>query len=178
MAPIGCWLHPSRWTDGLGSYTVMADRDGLADGLFEGSIEVRTESLADLVIPVSLRVAAPDLAVDTVGHIYVLLLDADGQTIAAQGVDLAGGVYSYRFDDVPAGEYRIAAGTDMNNDGFICGAGEACGAFPTLSLFESVLIDRDLADLNFSVGFRALAGTTVLSSDLAFAGEGDGLGRP
>ena len=164
--------------DGLGSYTVMADRDGLADGLFEGIIEVRTESLADLVIPVSLRVAAPDLAVDTVGHIYVLLLDAGGQAIAAQGVDLAGGVYSYRFDDVPGGEYRIAAGTDMNNDGFICGAGEACGAFPTLSLFESVLIDRDLADLNFSVGFRALAGTTVLSSDLAFAGEGDGLGRP
>jgi len=163
--------------DGLGSYTVMADRDGLADGLFEGSIEVRTESLADLVTPVSLRVAAPDLAVDTVGHIYVLLLDADGEAIAAQGVDLEGGGYNYGFDNVPAGEYRIAAGTDMNNDGFICGAGEACGAFPTLSLFESVRIDRDVADLNFTVGFRAQAGTTALGSDRDLS-SGGAFARP
>ncbi|WP_372922367.1 S8 family serine peptidase [Roseovarius sp.] len=164
--------------DGLGSYTLMADRNGLAHGTFEGSIEVRTESLADLVIPVSLRVAAPDLALDTVGRIYILLLDTDGQAIASQGVDLEDGVYSYRFDDVLAGEYRIVAGTDMNNDGFICDAGEACGAFPTLSLFESVTIDRDRSGLDFSAGFRALASTTALGSELTDAGGGDGIARP
>jgi serine protease len=164
--------------DGLGSYSVMANRDGLADGTFEGSIEVRAESLADLVIPVSLRVAPPDLVVDTVGRIYVLLVDANGQAIAAQGVDLEGGVYSYRFDDVPAAEYRIVATTDMNNDRLICGPAEACGAFPTLSLFESVLVDQDWSALDFSVGFRALAGTAIFGSDLTFAGEGDGLARP
>ena len=93
-------------------------------------------------------------------------------------MDLAGGVYSYRFDDVPAGEYRIAASTDMNNDGIICGEGEACGAFPTLSLPESVLVDRDRSSLDFSVGFRALVGTAVFSSDLTFTGGGDVLARP
>jgi serine protease len=165
--------------DGLGSYIVMADRDGLADGTYEGSIEVRTEFLDVLVIPVLLRVAAPELAVDTVGRIYVLLLDADGQTVAEQGVDLEGGVYRYRFDDVPAGEYRIAAGTDMNNDGLICDEGEACGAFPTLSLPESVLIDRDRSGLDFSVGFQARAGDAILASDLSTsAGGTDGLARP
>jgi serine protease len=176
------WLRvtpKSVGADGLGSYIVMADRDGLADGIYEGGIEVRTESLDVLVIPVLLRVAAPELAVDTVGRIYVLLLDADGQTVAEQGADLEGGVYRYRFDDVPAGEYRIAAGTDMNNDGFICDEGEACGAFPTLSLPESVLIDRNRSNLDFSVGFRARAGNAILGFDLdTSAGGKDGLARP
>ena len=176
------WLRvtpKSAGADGLGSYIVMADRDGLTDGAYEGSIEVRTESLDVLVIPVLLRVAAPELAVDTVGRIYVLLLDTDGQTVAEQGVDLEGGVYRYRFDDVPAGEYRIAAGTDMNSDGFICDEGEACGAFPTLSLLESVLIDRDRSGLDFSVGFRARAGNAILDSDLGTSAAGkDGFARP
>ncbi|TVP84576.1 MAG: peptidase S8 and S53, subtilisin, kexin, sedolisin [Thioalkalivibrio sp.] len=165
--------------DGLGSYSVMADRDGLSDGTYEGSIRVRAESHDDLVIAVLLRVGAPDLAVDTVGRIYVLLLDADGGTVAAQGVDLDEGVYSYRFDDVPPGEYRIVAGTDMNNDGFICAAGEACGAFPTLSLFERVSIDGDRSGLDFSVGFRARLGEAILGSDLgAFLDGKDGFARP
>ena len=157
--------------DGLGSYRVVADRDGLPDGNYEGSIRVRADSLEDLVIPVMLRVAAPELALDTVGRIYVLLLDASGETVATQGVGLDGGVYVYRFNDVPAGEYRIAAGTDMNNDGFICDAGEACGAFPTLSLFERVLIDQDTTGLDFSVGFRARVGNV-------FEGLNVGLGVP
>jgi serine protease len=141
--------------DGLGSYRVVADRDGLVDGSYEGSIRVVTDSLDDLVIPVLLRVAPPELALDTVGRIYVLLLDAEGETVAQRGVDLDGGVYIYRFDDVPAGEYRIVAGTDMNNDGIICDEGEACGAFPTLSLLQRVLVEEDRAGLDFSVGFRA-----------------------
>ncbi|TVP87215.1 MAG: peptidase S8 and S53, subtilisin, kexin, sedolisin [Thioalkalivibrio sp.] len=165
--------------DGLGSYTVMVDRDGLPDGSYEGSITVQTESLEDLVIPVLLRVAAPELALDTVGRIYVVLVDADGEAVAARGVDPENGVYNYRFDDVAAGEYHIVAGTDMNNDGFICDAGEACGAFPTLSLFEQVQIDRDREGLDFSVGFRARVGDTLLGSGQSGAGDGSaGFARP
>ena len=165
--------------DGLGTYTVMAERDGLPDGIYEGNIRVQTESLEDLIIPVLLRVAAPELAVDTVGRIYVLLLDVDGETIAAQGLDPEDGIYSYRFDEVAAGEYRIAAGTDMNNDGSICDAGEACGSYPTLSLFERVRIDGDRDGLDFSVGFRARAGDAILGFGLDMPGDGlQGFTRP
>jgi serine protease len=150
--------------DGLGSYRVSADRTGLPDGTYEGSVRVRTDTLDDLVIPVLLRVAPPQLALDTVGRIYVLLLDANGETVAEQGLDLKGGVYAYRFDNVPAGEYRIAAGTDMNDDGFICDDGEACGAYPTLSLLERIWLERDQTALDFSVGFRARATDAVLGS--------------
>jgi serine protease len=112
-----------------------------------------------------LRKAAPELTVDTVGRLYVLLVNEDGETIAEQGVDLVDGRYPYRFEGVPEGEYRIAAGTDMNDDRRICDPGEACGAYPILGLFERVLIDRDRSGLDFSVGFRGqpVSGIAILS---------------
>lgn len=147
---------------GLGSYRVRVARDGLADGRYEEMIRVTAEPGEQaLNVPVLLRVAAPDLAVDTVGRIYVLLLNEAGESVAEQGVDLVDGRYSYRFEDVPEGEYRIAAGTDMNDDRQICDPGEACGAYPTLALFERVRVDRDLTGLDFSVGFRGLAEPSV-----------------
>lgn len=143
---------------GLGSYRVRVARDGLADGRYEATIRVTAEPGEQaLDIPVLLRVAAPDLAVDSVGRIYVLLLDETGESVAEQGVDLVDGRYAYGFENVPEGEYRIAAGTDMNDDRQICDPGEACGAYPTLALFERVRVDRDLNGLDFSVGFRGLA---------------------
>ena len=39
----------------------------------------------------------------------------------------------YQFDAVPAGEYIVLSGTDLNNDGFICDPAEACGAYPVES---------------------------------------------
>ena len=139
---------------GLGSYRVDVSREALADGAYEASILVEAEPEQELSIVVLLRKAEPELTVDTVGRVYVLLVNDDGDTIAEQGVELEDGRYPYRFEGVPAGEYRIAAGTDMNNDRRICDPGEACGAYPTLGLFERVLIDGDRGDLDFSVGFR------------------------
>jgi len=143
---------------GLGSYRVDVSREALADGVHVASIlveaEVQGEPTQALSIGVLLRKAAPELTVDTVGRLYVLLVNEEGDTVAEQGVDLEDGRYPYRFEGVPEGEYRIAAGTDMNDDLRICDPGEACGAYPTLGLFERVLIDRDRGDLDFSVGFR------------------------
>lgn len=139
---------------GLGSYRVEISREALADGAYEASIRVEAEPTQNLSIGVLLQKAAPELTVDTVGRLYVLLVNEGGETIAEQGVDLKDGRYSYRFEGVPEGEYRIAAGTDMNDDRRICDPGEACGAYPILGLFERVLIDRDHSDLDFSVGFR------------------------
>ncbi len=168
---------------GLGSYRVDVSREALADGVHEASIlveaEVQGEPAQALSIGVLLQKAPPELTVDTVGRLYVLLVNEDGETIAEQGVDLQDGRYPYRFEGVPVGEYRIAAGTDMNNDRRICDPGEACGAFPTLSLRESVLVDRDRSGLDFSVGFRARAGDAVLGAALgAFADGKDGFARP
>ena len=155
--PSDSWLSVAPQNvdaSGLGSYRVEVSREALADGAYEASIVVKAEPEQELSIPVLLRKAAPELTVDTVGRLYVLLLNEDGETIAEQGVGLKDGRYPYRFEGVPEGEYRIAAGTDMNDDRRICDPGEACGAYPILALFERVLIDRDRSGLDFSVGFR------------------------
>ncbi|MFO8004931.1 MAG: peptidase S8 and S53, subtilisin, kexin, sedolisin, partial [Thioalkalivibrio sp.] len=107
-----------------------------------------------LSIPVLVRVAAPDLRVDTVGRAHVLLVDEAGEAVAELGVDPDRGRYFYRFEDVPEGNYRIVAGTDMDNDRQICDPAEACGAYPILGLLERVVVDRDRSELDFSVGFR------------------------
>jgi len=159
--PSDSWLSVTEQkvdASGLGSYRVDVSREALADGVHEASIVVEAlvegEPGQELSIPVLLRKAAPELTVDTVGRLYVLLVNEDGDTIAEQGVDLRDGRYPYRFERVPKGEYRIVAGTDMNDDRRICDPGEACGAYPILGLFERVLIDRNRSGLDFSVGFR------------------------
>jgi serine protease len=174
------WLSvtPSSIDDsGLGVYRVVAERDGLPPNDYSGSIEVRAEGLPDLLVPVSLRVAARELSLDSTGRIYVLLMDEEGRTVAERGVNPADGSYLFRFEDVPQGTYRIAAGTDMNNDGLICDPGEACGAFPTLSLFEQIEVDRSLTGLDFSVGFRDSPRTTAFSREGPAGGEIPGFSR-
>jgi serine protease len=171
LTPSDAWVSVAPQNvdaSGLGSYRVDVSREALADGVHEASIVVEAEVPGEpaqvLSIGVLLRKAAPELTVDTVGRLYVLLVNEAGETIAEQGVDLQDGRYPYRFEGVPVGEYRIAAGTDMNDDRRICDPGEACGAYPILGLFERVLIDRDRSGLDFSVGFRGqpVAGISTL----------------
>jgi serine protease len=114
------WLSvtPASVDDsGLGVYRLFASRDGLPAGDYSGTVQVQAAGLPDLLVPVTLRVAARELTLDSAGRIYVLLVDADGQTVAERGVDPGDGRYLYRFEAVPQGTYRIIAGTDMNNDG-------------------------------------------------------------
>jgi serine protease len=52
---------------------------------------------------------------------------------------------------VKAGNYRIFAGSDIDNDFVICGAGETCGAWPTRDRPEEILVDRDISGLDFDL---------------------------
>lgn len=38
---------------------------------------------------------------------------------------------SLLIEKVVLGDYKLVVGSDMDNDGIICDAGEACGPFPT-----------------------------------------------
>jgi serine protease len=80
----------------------------------------------------------------------VLLLDpATGNTLRAVAADAEDGVYRYEFEALPGGDYEIVTGTDRDNDGTICDAGEACGAYPSLDAVQPVHIDRDRSGLDF-----------------------------
>ena len=58
------------------------------------------------------------------------------------------------MDRLPAGRYEIWAGTDNDNDLFICDAGETCGAWPSLDFPEFLEITDDLDGLDFSSNYQ------------------------
>ena len=140
---------------GFGTYRIVAARSGLAPDSYSGSVQISADSGETVTVPVRLRVAEAGRPVDSVGTLYVLLLDGNEDTIQEVSAQPENGQYRFAFTEVPAGRYRIFAGTDMNHDLFICDPGEACGAYPTLLLFETVEITGNRDDLNFGVGFRA-----------------------
>ena len=56
------------------------------------------------------------------------------------------------MEKVVLGEYTLVVGSDMDNDGIICDAGEALGAFPTLNDEQEILITAD-AEFSLDVSF-------------------------
>jgi serine protease len=136
--------------DGLGTYTVTVSRDGLAEGSHSASITF-TSSNNTLTVPVIMQVGR---LTANAGHQYILLLDAATMAPVAQvSGDALNGSYPFSFSGVAPGSYYLAAGTDANNDGFICDGGEACGAYPTLSDPAPITIAEDSSGLDFATGF-------------------------
>ena len=66
--------------------------------------------------------------------LFALLVDPDSrETVEQRLSDPNSDTYTLDIEAVELGEYILVVGSDMDNDGFICDAGEACGAFPTLN---------------------------------------------
>lgn len=85
-----------------------------------------------LVIPVYAQ-AQDTTAQRNAGRHYVLLLDITNFDSAKSQAVLASynsGRYQYSFNNVASGDYILVAGTDLDNNGFICENGEACAEYP------------------------------------------------
>lgn len=110
---------------GFGHYTIAADRRGLAPGTYNAYVEVAS-SAGTVKLPVTVVVEKPS-SPGTAGPLHVLLIDARTRTaVAQQTIAATGGIGEFRFQRVPPGSYVIVAGADADNDGRICGPGEAC----------------------------------------------------
>lgn len=148
------WLTVSADTvdaDGFGSYQLSVDRSGLADGSYQAQVTFTdSESRASpLLVSLTQGVQTSDQGA---GFIYILLLDESFNLFdqVAMNPDGSGG-YSYQFSQLPEGRFYLVAGTDNDNDQFICDAGEICGAYPTRSLLSPVRVQGDVSDVDFLV---------------------------
>ncbi len=140
--------------DGLGSYRLVVDRTGLADGTYSAAVTFAS-SANNFTVSAVMQVSSLDLVADAGFH-YVVLVDAatnDTQfTVTATATN---GVYNFSIADVPPGSYRIFAGTDSDNDNFLCDSGEACGSYKTIDSPDTILVnDADVTNVNFISGFR------------------------
>lgn len=140
--------------DGLGLYRSYGQRDALRPGDYESRLRITADNGDQRDIPVGIRVAERDPERDTVGRVYVLLLDRDDRVVAQTALEPEFGTYRYRFEGVPAGDYRVVAGTNIAGDDRICAGAEACGAWPQHGARETFRVDRDRTGLDFGIAWR------------------------
>ena len=138
--------------DGLGLYRISVEREGLAAGAYAADISV-SSSVNDLSVRVLMSVAGDGASADA-GIIYILLVDQEtGEPVRQFAATSQDGQYGFAFDDLPAGRYELVAGSDADNDLYICDAGEACGAWLTLDQPLEIELDGDRSGLDFPVDF-------------------------
>ena len=119
------------------------DRTGLADGTYTGVITVDASATGTASVSVVMAVLA-GAGTANAGFHYVLVIDPETFDAVAQfDADAVDGEYAFALADVPSGSYLLYAGSDTDNDFFICGTGEACGAYPTLGSPELIEMNGD-----------------------------------
>ena len=112
-----------------------------------------TETGATLTIPVIGQQITDQQARDAGRH-FVLLVKPEPvgdiyETVGQSVATVNNGRYLFRFvpddgqppvlsNEVPPGRYILVAGTDLDNDGLICHAGEACAEYPVAGLRQVI----------------------------------------
>jgi len=157
----GGWLSLNP-LGGLGTYTVTVDRTGLSEGQYTATITF-TSDANTVNVPVAMEVGTGSIA-DDAGLHHILLLDSTGQSVLRRlTASSVGGLYYYTFANLPPGTYTVVAGTDMDNDGDICDAGEACGGYPSASLPGPVeIMSTNVSGIDFVTEFGAGGGAIPL----------------
>lgn len=112
--------------------------------------------------------------VDTVGDLFVYLVryedfensqsDDVVDVYATVGGVLNEGVYSFNFQNIPAGRYLLEASTNNDGDGLVFDGGEARGSYPILAAprFIDVVAD-DITGLSFEVAYQSSISAQTLS---------------
>jgi serine protease len=131
------------------SLTVTLDRSGLPPGDYSTTIDITSDASRNptAAIPVKMRVGGSTEG--NVGVVFVLVVDKETLETVRQAEATAEDGYAFTVPRIPVGTYRIAAGTDRDDDGLICDTEDACGFYPDLI---SVMEGQDRPDIDFTVG--------------------------
>ncbi|MDF1763555.1 MAG: hypothetical protein P1U57_09115, partial [Oleibacter sp.] len=129
-------------------YNIVINRSGLLDGEYEGVLRFTPNRGLSIDVRVAMQVG--DLvAADASAPQYVLVTDAEKNEVVAQGQSNLNG--RYQVKGIPAGNYVISAGSDIDNDLFVCQQGETCGEFPQLFNSEALLIENDISGIDMVI---------------------------
>jgi len=162
--------------DGPYTYVVRVDRSLLAPSETVTRVDIVTQQGFTYSFDV---VTAPRPVFATtqrgVEPLYVIAINADDPsilTIASVLAQSATPTYPYAMNGVNVPRVVIAAGTDLDNDGFICGSAEPCGAYPTLGSPTVLDMSANRAGINFSLSSGSSNGAS------ASVGQGGKRGFP
>jgi serine protease len=139
------------------SVTVTVDASQLdSSQIYSSEILITYNGGRKLEIPVNVRLVDPTDERNAGRH-YVLLVTSDGNydTVAQSVVSATGGQYRFQFGAVDPGDYFLVAGTDTDNNGFICESGEACAEYPVNGLPQPISVGLDpINGIALSTSFR------------------------
>ncbi|MDX1588152.1 MAG: S8 family serine peptidase [Oleiphilaceae bacterium] len=159
------WL--SVMDQGNGSYRILLDRNQLPDSSRAARGDLRIRYTSDgqeqaFLLPVSVLPPSDENQRSAGVHFVQLIpVDSNGErtdeAVIEQEVAVENGRYEFRFDprDIPPGDYLLIAGSDLDNNGFFCNAGEACARFPDTEEFAPITINADTRrDLTLESKYR------------------------
>ncbi|MDH3716072.1 MAG: S8 family serine peptidase, partial [Gammaproteobacteria bacterium] len=172
----GNWLTleaPLGGNMSAGVYQVLADRSGLAEGIYTGQIVLDSDA-NDVTVSVILQVSNAPVT-GNAGHQIVLLFDVSNPTnpllVDVANAAASNGQYTFQFSNVSPGEYFIMSGSDNDYDGFICDSGESCGAYPDLNSNGSIIVgDADVGGLDFLVSYELVVTNQALADRIGQQG--------
>ena len=124
------WLTVTP-TSGTAPLTVNAfvDRTGLADGNYTATITITSDAPQNPTATVTVEMTVGGETLGNVGTVFVLVVDEAFETVSETATSRAEN-YAFTFPETPPGTYTIVAGTDRDDDSFICDLEDACGSFP------------------------------------------------
>jgi serine protease len=157
--------------NGLGSYQVSLNRGNLAPGTYSATVVFRS-TVNTVRVPLILQVAAQNQSTTgDAGYHYILLVQPDTlETVKEIQANVRNGTYSFDFTNVPVGRYQIIAGTDANNDGYICDSGEACGSYLSLDQPSTIEVGRNMTLADFATTFNVNFLTGRSADEMGFRG--------
>ena len=147
-------LVPPVSDDGLGAYTIKVNRTGLIPGIYSGNVSF-TSTASERAVFVVFQVRNPgETDKGDAGAVSILLYDVTaGETKSFETVvSPINGQYQYGFAG-PAGVYYVIAGSDLDNNGYICDPGEACGVYPLPDSPTKLILNQNLSGINFGINF-------------------------
>jgi serine protease len=182
------WLAISPVTadpiTGLGEYELRVDRTALPEGSYNATAEFTPLDPGTNAVSISVTMQVAGTSPDAdAGLFYVILVDDDGNTVGdVDMVEAVNGEYPFSLQDIPAGSYRLFAGSDMDDDNFLCDTAEACGAYRTLDAPEVIVVDPQttptITDLDFVSEFRAVTTNQMATTGMVPSITSEGIELP
>ena len=158
----------SNWLSAIVSGSTLiatVNRAGLNSGFYTGRIQL-TSNGGNVTIEVQMQVGEEPQA--DVGTIFVIAVDPTTfETIEAISTSLDTD-FTFEIPPVAAGVYFVIAGTDLDNDGFICDEGEFCGLYPVSNeaSLVGVTANEITPNIDFTVEEDAFQNSTSMSESV------------
>jgi serine protease len=161
-------------SNGLGEYNLTVDRAGKVDAIYTGQVDFGLSDGNIISVNVTMRVQNnPTSSSGNAGYLYLVLFDPDLNNKGQVDFAPVDGVYDFQLTDISAGDYYLVAGSDVDNDNYICEVGESCAAYPAYGNAEVLKVDRNLTGLDFLATINSgLSSSSASSSGMVVPAEG------